>query len=1113
MTSVAQIVRNIIDSLSDGVSELVLTVVVLAEQNAPVPDALPDASMIVNNTANTLANIARNLAKTDYADFPEISTEINEASDAVDAATSTMQNAINDIQGNGDRKQGWNGLVDACRIMSGKTIRLLQIVYGADLKRLQLSADRLTDDIDSLGPTNLSDPRNHQKFANDMGGLAQKALKLQNLLKDKANEQESPFARDLLNKIAGGLRDRTQDLINAGNAALANPELAPQVDDALQKLKDEIARAKQALNDTAPEEPKSLQNLKRLDPFLDKAEKSVADLPDVVRKNPAAYERAEKEAKDNVQEVLRQIKPNPKLKRDADKIEEDLKNQILAARNALRNPNNPAANKDLDKATDALLNALNNLRKTNPDNKLTPQQRDDFRQALDNLRNNFEPSKILKKPEDKDHLPYERLNDSLANLKQAVKDGDPKMANNNIRQAVQNAKDLIDKLRDPERKLPPYERQRNEQAANDLENLIPRLIKKGSPVMKNMNDQPAKEDLMDAINRLKRAADRGAKPKDERDLRDNFNNLRNGLNSTRQAAKDGKDVDPGLAAIKNALDNLRKTGDRMAERNPNPDSIRKPIADMEKLAEEYKKAAPLARKGDAAALKKMDDLIPKFEKAWDDLNKASRATDIAPIQDVEDSIDNVVAAVDLGEHDRIVPAGKDLKQKIADLGNHIENLPDPKARDQAKALYDQLQPGLVDLIKTAAEARQNPNKDYSNQMNDIANRMKDPLSQLKKTIDPKPYDRRPEGAGAAVKKALENLRKALDGGNPQEIRKALDDLRNAMGKYNDAAAEAAKNIDDPRKKALLDKEAQELRELADDLRRADPTDAHNIRMLMDSIPDSVDEWLDNFRSDERDDMIKALAKQQNLMATLGNISDEDMDLGDLLSTAGDLSNLMRGLIGNTAETARKLGANEKDLSPAARAALDLDKFLRQLEGNPIEEETTESVSLELPVSVDTHFEKIDLKKARTFDEVAAAVAYEIHERAKLISKEGDNVAMELANLARAARTGDKQAMLLAAKAAAAYMNTFCKQLTDLAAKIPGKNMAEKREQDNLIRYAQGLRNYATQLKILTSVKAASIEESKDTDASLSEMARGIGQVVGAALSSMQTTNSAILLKH
>jgi len=285
---------------------------------------------------------------------------------------------------------------------------------------------------------------------------------------------------------------------------------------------------------------------------------------------------------------------------------------------------------------------------------------------------------------------------------------------------------------------------------------------------------------------------------------------------------------------------------------------------------------------------------------------------------------------------------------------------------------------------------------------------------------------------------------------------------------------------------------------------------------MDEIPDRIDNWLDDMRGDNRDDTIRAAAKANNLLASLGAIGDEDMDLGDLLNTAGHLSDLMRGLIGKTADTARKLGTTEGALRPAAQAALALDRLLRDIEGGNTEASLslpdTQTISLPAPnwtATSENHFENIKLANARTFDEVAAAIAREIHEQAKKVSQEGDMLAMELANLARAARSGDKQAMLIAAKAASAHILAFCKQINEVAKKMPARTLHEKKEQDQLLRCAQALRNYGTQLKILCSVKAASIETSRDTDESLSSLTRNLGEAVQVALKGMisvQATN-------
>jgi len=69
-------------------------------------------------------------------------------------------------------------------------------------------------------------------------------------------------------------------------------------------------------------------------------------------------------------------------------------------------------------------------------------------------------------------------------------------------------------------------------------------------------------------------------------------------------------------------------------------------------------------------------------------------------------------------------------------------------------------------------------------------------------------------------------------------------------------------------------------------------------------------------------------------------------------------------------------------------------------------------------------------------------------------------------------------------------------------RVANKTIHEKKEQDQLLKCAQALRNYGTQLKILASVKAASIEESRDTDESLSTLTRNLGEAVQVALRGM-----------
>jgi hypothetical protein len=288
---------------------------------------------------------------------------------------------------------------------------------------------------------------------------------------------------------------------------------------------------------------------------------------------------------------------------------------------------------------------------------------------------------------------------------------------------------------------------------------------------------------------------------------------------------------------------------------------------------------------------------------------------------------------------------------------------------------------------------------------------------------------------------------------------------------------------------------------------------------MDSVNDAVDRVLDTQKATQKDDAIKAAALANNLAASLEGFNMDDMDLGDLLGTAGQLSDLLRGLVDNSTGLARSLGTNPAALTPAAKAALELDKLLAKLEGKDEPETlpqvenlniTLPPVQLSGPSVNDSHFQMVDLSTAVSFEDVAAAVAYDLHQKAKAISSEGDQVAMELANLSKFARAGDRQNLLMAAKAAAAHIQAFCRKLTELAKAIPCRNDRERRQQDLLLKTAQGLRDYATQLKILAAVKAATIEDSKDTDATLASLTRNLGGLLSQGLTAMHITQTTMI---
>jgi len=191
-----------------------------------------------------------------------------------------------------------------------------------------------------------------------------------------------------------------------------------------------------------------------------------------------------------------------------------------------------------------------------------------------------------------------------------------------------------------------------------------------------------------------------------------------------------------------------------------------------------------------------------MQKALNDLGKATKSMDIAPIQDFEDAVDKFVVAADSDDPTRLAPKFKEVQQKLTDLGDFVDSLPDPQPRKVGQKAVEDIKPALKDLLTKAKEVSQNPNRPGAHdELNDIANRVKAPLAELKKALEPNSYDRDPERHGAAVKKALENLRNAMKTGDPEKIRKAVDDLKDALDKYNDAIRNVGNNIKDPKKES------------------------------------------------------------------------------------------------------------------------------------------------------------------------------------------------------------------------------------------------------------------------------------------------------------------------
>ena len=217
----ADLVRQLIDMLSDKVSDLVYNVVVLQEQNAEMPSTLPSAAAQVMQTATQLVKVAHQLAAVNYKNFESIANEIREAADAVTGASGTMTSAMQQLETTTDRAKGWTLLTEACRLMAGKTIRLLQIVYGADLKRLFAVANQVHKNLGDMDLAKSVD--NPDEFADWATALATKANQMATYMEARAKDELSPVTKAKLTEYSAVLKTLAHDLVDKVNDLLDDP--------------------------------------------------------------------------------------------------------------------------------------------------------------------------------------------------------------------------------------------------------------------------------------------------------------------------------------------------------------------------------------------------------------------------------------------------------------------------------------------------------------------------------------------------------------------------------------------------------------------------------------------------------------------------------------------------------------------------------------------------------------------------------------------------------------------------------------------------------------------------------------------------------------------------
>lgn len=98
---------------------------------------------------------------------------------------------------------------------------MIFFIYGAEIKRLLFTAEQTAKLMQATDASQAaSDP---ESFANFVSDLASKTNELADQVTNKASDEEAPLSRKNLEKTGDDLRERSERIIELGNALLENP--------------------------------------------------------------------------------------------------------------------------------------------------------------------------------------------------------------------------------------------------------------------------------------------------------------------------------------------------------------------------------------------------------------------------------------------------------------------------------------------------------------------------------------------------------------------------------------------------------------------------------------------------------------------------------------------------------------------------------------------------------------------------------------------------------------------------------------------------------------------------------------------------------------------------
>ncbi len=238
--------EEVLSALAEVLDETTLAILERKKQKSGAPEKLVRSLGLVDKCTLRLEGIAIALAHDEYDDYKAIQEEILEAAKAVRAGSGAMTVATKALQAGNDAESAWDGVGAAVGKMVLQCMRMLDIIYGVEVRVLELCSrdaasvlDGLSQLVSEAGPE--TDDDGVDALLQTARATAAAMKPLCERLKTRGAGEKDAHVKRQLEACADAILERTNAVLQAVNAFAQHPE-APELKMALSKGVEDLQR-------------------------------------------------------------------------------------------------------------------------------------------------------------------------------------------------------------------------------------------------------------------------------------------------------------------------------------------------------------------------------------------------------------------------------------------------------------------------------------------------------------------------------------------------------------------------------------------------------------------------------------------------------------------------------------------------------------------------------------------------------------------------------------------------------------------------------------------------------------------------------------------------------